>query len=158
MMANEIKPNTVIAGAVVNPQHILCPGCGYYLTHHWDKNKAWKPYLFCATPDCQYHDTVFRIPTTPVELEIESGFAIDREEEPEDDESFDPNYYKYAGKNLNDAEYICQPCAERYGGHWPAGHVATWHSGTCDICAKKKGVANVGDWNWPGGKRRGMRD
>ena len=54
--------------------------------------------------------------------------------------------------------YICSKCAENNGGVWPDGHIATCHSGVCDICGEKKSLANVGDWNWSDGKHRGMRD
>jgi len=54
--------------------------------------------------------------------------------------------------------YLCNACAFRLGGRWPRGHVATYHDGVCDVCGKTAAVANVGDWNWPDGKRRGMRD
>ena len=59
---------------------------------------------------------------------------------------------------LRNVGYLCQECAEKLGGTWPKGHGATWHQGTCDVCGEERGLANVGDWNWPDGKRRGMRD
>jgi len=63
-------------------------------------------------------------------------------------------------KNIipEDAYYICAECAESRGGEWPEEHVATMHTSFCDICHKMKVLANVGDWNWPDGKCRGMRD
>lgn len=61
-------------------------------------------------------------------------------------------------KPIDDAEYICRECADDNGGVWPAGHVATMHAGCCDICGKERSLANVGDWDWPDGKPRGMRD
>jgi len=57
-----------------------------------------------------------------------------------------------------DIYYICEDCAKEYGGVWPKCHCATFHFGKCDICKKEKTLANIGDWNWPDGKTRGMRD
>ena len=57
-----------------------------------------------------------------------------------------------------DFQYICSDCAEDLGGVWPEGHVATFHEAKCDCCHKTAGLANIGDWNWPDGRRRGMRD
>jgi len=54
--------------------------------------------------------------------------------------------------------YICSDCAKLLGGKWPDGHAATWHEGKCLICKRLKALANVGDWTWPDGKFRGMRD
>jgi len=55
--------------------------------------------------------------------------------------------------------YICSRCATARGGKWPRGHAATWHSSGCPYCKASDGfVANVGDWNWPDRKARGMRD
>lgn len=54
--------------------------------------------------------------------------------------------------------YICGDCAQKHGGKWPEGHVATFHMGMCEYCRATKGLANVGDWNWPDGVRRGLRD
>jgi hypothetical protein len=58
----------------------------------------------------------------------------------------------------DNAEYICEECASELGGTWPEWHVATFHTGVCDGCKKETSLSNVGDWNWPDGKRRGMRD
>lgn len=54
--------------------------------------------------------------------------------------------------------YICCDCVWRLGGLWPKGHVATWHEGECDVCHERKSLANIGDWDWPDGRTRGMRD
>ena len=59
---------------------------------------------------------------------------------------------------LNKIRYLCSDCAESLGGVWPEGHMATCHTATCDNCGEEKSLANVGDWNWPDGIRRGMRD
>ena len=60
--------------------------------------------------------------------------------------------------NLDDLSYLCRKCAEELGGTWPEGHAATFHVAECPICNKTAGLANVGDWDWPDGKPRGMRD
>jgi len=60
--------------------------------------------------------------------------------------------------NLDDIGYICMECATKLGGTWPEGHAATFHCSTCQVCGRKKSLANVGDWDWPDKKRRGMRD
>jgi len=54
--------------------------------------------------------------------------------------------------------YICTACAEECGGVWPEGHVATFHESECGLCGNRKALSNVGDWNWPDKKARGMRD
>jgi len=54
--------------------------------------------------------------------------------------------------------YICKDCAKVLGGVWPKGHVATFHINECDCCGRKTSLASVGDWNWPDGMKRGMRD
>jgi len=61
-------------------------------------------------------------------------------------------------KDIDKCSYICIECARKNGGVWPEGHVATFHTATCDCCDEEKGLASVGDWNWPDGKKRGMRD
>lgn len=61
-------------------------------------------------------------------------------------------------KELEDVEYICTDCAKGLGGNWPQGHLATFHTEKCDVCEEEKPVSNVGDWNWPDGETRGMRD
>lgn len=55
------------------------------------------------------------------------------------------------------SDYICNECADEWGGIWPEGHCASFHDGACGRCGKNKSLANVGDWNWPD-KARGMRD
>ena len=61
-------------------------------------------------------------------------------------------------KKRKPPDFICTPCAEKYGGTWPKDHVATWHISRCEYCQRRKRVCNIGDWDWPDGKRRGMRD
>jgi hypothetical protein len=58
----------------------------------------------------------------------------------------------------DDTVFICSKCASLMGAEWPEGHCATSHTGKCDECGEIAGLCNVGDWNWPDGKRRGMRD
>ena len=65
----------------------------------------------------------------------------------------------YIGRvNLADLSYVCAGCAEQLGGNWPEGHIATHHAGKCDCCHKQESLASVGDYDWPDGKKRGMRD
>ena len=59
---------------------------------------------------------------------------------------------------LKDVGYLCKECAEKLGGKWPKGHAATFHYAKCDVCGEEKALANVGDWDWPDNKARGMRD
>lgn len=59
---------------------------------------------------------------------------------------------------LSMCEYICDDCAKYLGGTRPPGHVCTMHTGLCNCCGHERGLSSVGDWNWPDGKRRGMRD
>ena len=54
--------------------------------------------------------------------------------------------------------FICKDCAEKRGGRWPEHHVATCHNDRCAYCGKTKTLANIGDWDWPDGIARGMRD
>ena len=58
----------------------------------------------------------------------------------------------------DDIAFICSECAKRAGGVWPKGHAATIHEGECGKCGKRAYLANVGDWDWPDGRARGMRD
>ena len=55
-------------------------------------------------------------------------------------------------------DYLCAECAERLGGVWPEGHMATMHSGKCDCCGETKSLAAHDDWNWPGQKLYPGRD
>ena len=54
--------------------------------------------------------------------------------------------------------FICRACAKAQGGVWPKDHVATIHEGRCGYCGKQKALANIGDYDWPDNKPRGMRD
>ena len=55
-------------------------------------------------------------------------------------------------------EYICRWCAQKRGGKWPSGHAATQHEGECGYCLNRRGLCSIGDWDWPDGVARGMRD
>jgi len=55
-------------------------------------------------------------------------------------------------------DYICSQCALRYDGEWPPHHVATTHISMCPYCGETKALSNIGDWDWPDGVARGMRD
>ncbi len=48
--------------------------------------------------------------------------------------------WKVAYEQLTNANFICDECADHYGGHMPAGHVATYHIAECSICGEKKTV------------------
>ena len=45
--------------------------------------------------------------------------------------------------------WICGECAMRVEAKWPAGHIATFHNGTCDVCCRKAGVTQLRDWGYP---------
>ncbi len=51
-----------------------------------------------------------------------------------------------------DVHSICAPCAERAGGIWPTGHVATIWPGRCDACRRDADLSGVRDWRWPQGR------
>ena len=53
--------------------------------------------------------------------------------------------------------FICCACAERLGGKWPDDHLATMHHGECQVCGLGATLSNVGDWDWPDDRPRGMR-
>lgn len=54
--------------------------------------------------------------------------------------------------------FICCTCAHNRGGQWPLDHVATMHRDICPYCGRDDTLTNVGDWDWPDGRARGMRD
>jgi len=54
--------------------------------------------------------------------------------------------------------YICNECATKLGGLVPEGHVCTAHQARCPICDETATLHNVGDWDWPDGIPRGIRD
>ena len=45
--------------------------------------------------------------------------------------------------------WVCSYCAEKAGGHWPKGHVATFHTGICHVCGKEIAVTEPRDWGYP---------
>lgn len=57
-----------------------------------------------------------------------------------------------------DPGFVCGDCARARDARWPPGHCATMHQNTCYYCGKVGTLANIGDWNWPDGRPRGMRD
>ena len=59
---------------------------------------------------------------------------------------------------LDVGAYICRECAERRGGVWPEGHVATMHREVCPYCGERRGLACIGDWDWPGVDYSALRD
>lgn len=65
---------------------------------------------------------------------------------------------KYRHTTLEGVEFICPHCAVTLRGEWPEGHMATQHEDECGVCGTVGFLANTGDWNWPDGIARGMRD
>jgi len=53
-----------------------------------------------------------------------------------------------------EAGYICNDCADKRGGKWPEGHVATFHDGTCGFCGQRAGLCAVDDYDWSSSSRR----
>jgi len=53
---------------------------------------------------------------------------------------------------------ICGDCARERGGAWPEGHAATFYTVICPYCGRTKPVCDIGDFDWPDRKLRGMRD
>ena len=45
--------------------------------------------------------------------------------------------------------WVCSSCAEKAGGKWPKGHVATFHSGICHVCGELVAVTEPRDWCYP---------
>jgi hypothetical protein len=49
--------------------------------------------------------------------------------------------------------WICHPCGQAFGRGMPAGHIATWHEGICDICRRSASVTEPRDYGhlraWP---------
>lgn len=48
--------------------------------------------------------------------------------------------------------YLCSKCADKLGGQWPDGHVATFHHDTCPYCGKGESLCCVTDYLWKGDK------
>ena len=50
-------------------------------------------------------------------------------------------------------DWICAPCGQAHGRGMPAGHIATWHEGICDICRRSASVTEPRDYGhlraWP---------
>lgn len=43
---------------------------------------------------------------------------------------------------------ICKECAEKSGGKWPDGHLATCWVGECVVCDQEKECCDTRDWAW----------
>jgi hypothetical protein len=43
---------------------------------------------------------------------------------------------------------ICSPCANKHGGKWPEGHIASFWDDLCPHCNKRTSVACTFDWTW----------
>lgn len=41
---------------------------------------------------------------------------------------------------------ICKECAEKSGGKWPDGHLATCWVGECVVCDQEKECCDTRDW------------
>lgn len=44
--------------------------------------------------------------------------------------------------------WICAACGTRLG-RMPAGHISTWHRGTCGWCGEVRDVTEPRDYGWP---------
>ncbi len=44
---------------------------------------------------------------------------------------------------------ICGQCADKNGGVWPEGHVATFWGGECSFCHTEGMLCCVTDWDFP---------
>jgi hypothetical protein len=58
---------------------------------------------------------------------------------------------------------ICSQCAEKLGGKWPEGHIATMVLKTCEYCGgknQKEGefISPYVDYDWPAKKTKHLRD
>lgn len=49
-------------------------------------------------------------------------------------------------------EWTCEPCGIKHGRGMPENHLATWHTGKCDVCGKETDVTEPRDFghfpNW----------
>ena len=50
--------------------------------------------------------------------------------------------------DTNYPAWICRDCGERHG-RMPAGHISTWHRGTCGWCGAVKDVTEPRDYGYP---------
>jgi len=48
--------------------------------------------------------------------------------------------------NREEIGYLCSECAEGMGWRWPEGHMATCHTGKCNVCGKEKVLSCWNDW------------
>lgn len=45
--------------------------------------------------------------------------------------------------------WVCFECAQKVGGKFPEGHLATWHIDICDVCKETKSVTEPRDFGYP---------
>ena len=45
--------------------------------------------------------------------------------------------------------WTCSDCAYAAGGHWPDGHVGTFHHNICPVCGEEKAVSEPRDFRYP---------
>jgi len=58
----------------------------------------------------------------------------------------------WTDKDRREIGYLCSECARKMKWRWPKGHMATCHSGLCDVCGKEKRLSCENDWLRPGEK------
>lgn len=141
-----------------------CPACGADL--FWEGNGNYHN----ACPKCEYMGDVTTTPVLQRQAEKARAYDALDEDPPEipPTKSFKVKMKivsvekEPVAKLEEDVDlpydYICHQCADVRGGVWPEGHVATFHTGNCPYCDTSKGLANIGDWDWSDGAKRGMRD
>jgi len=47
---------------------------------------------------------------------------------------------------LGMVSYLCDDCADSFGWRWPEHHVATFHTGICDVCKQERSLSCENDW------------
>jgi hypothetical protein len=72
---------------------------------------------------------------------------------PVDPQRYAANYDAIFRKSPPYPDWICHDCGRKHGRGMPAGHIATWHAGTCDICRQSASVTEPRDYGhlraWP---------
>lgn len=51
--------------------------------------------------------------------------------------------------DANYPPWTCSECAHEAGGHWPLGHVGTFHNNICPVCGEEKTVTEPRDFGHP---------
>lgn len=51
-------------------------------------------------------------------------------------------------QHIRELGSICSDCAQKHGGAWPEGHVATFSVSKCGVCEEEKACADRSDWNF----------